>query len=115
MFCQRVESIHNVVKGVVRRHILVQAAVQYLTPLELQEAAEVAGAERRAQVLATLAAAVAAQLLVLGGARGWPEGVEGASLLLLLLVLLLVGVLQGQVDPVQELGRLVHGGAAVYG
>lgn len=73
----------------------------HLVPLELEEAVEIAGIEGRAQLRGVLAGVV--QLRVLGGGRLRSEGIEGAGL---------VRVLQGEIDPVEKLGRLVDGGSA---
>ncbi|KAL0615722.1 hypothetical protein AAY473_012568 [Plecturocebus cupreus] len=78
----------------------------HLSALQLEEAVEIAGVQGRAQLLR--AALAEGQLRGRGaGGRLGPEGIEGASL---------VRVLQRQVDPVEQLGRLVHrGGARVDG
>lgn len=76
----------------------------YLVPLELEEAVQIAGIEGRAQLRAVLGVA---EIGVLGRRRLGSEGIKGAGL---------VGVLQRQIDPVEELGRLVdRSSTGVYG
>lgn len=102
MFSEGIQAIHDVIKRAVGRGTLIQTIAQSLIPLELQEAVKVAGIERgRAQLGGALAGV--AQLRVLRGGRLRAKGVEGAGL---------VRVLQGEIDPVEQLGRLVNGGSA---
>lgn len=76
----------------------------HLAPLELEEAVEIAGAERGAQLRGALGVA---EVGVLGRGGFGSEGIEGAGL---------VRVLQRKIDPVEELGGLVDGrGAGVDG
>jgi len=76
----------------------------HLAALELEEAVEIAGAERGAQLRGALGVA---EVGVLRGGGLGAEGIEGAGL---------VRVLQREIDPVEELGGLVHGrGAGVDG
>lgn len=76
----------------------------HLAPLELEEAVEIAGAERGPQLRGALRVA---EVGVLGRGGFGSEGIEGAGL---------VRVLQREIDPVEELGGLVDGrGAGVDG
>lgn len=99
------EAVGDVVEGAVGRGALVHAAAQGLSALQLEEAVEIAGVQGRAQLLRAALAESQLWRRSAGGRLG-PEGIEGARL---------VRVLQGQVDPVEQLGRLVHRGAGVDG
>lgn len=76
----------------------------HLVPLQLKEVVEIVGVEGRAQLRRSGRLAeveIRVRRVGLGSER-----VERAGL---------VGVLQGEVDPVEELRGLVHGGTRVYG
>ena len=79
-------------------------ACVHLVPLQLKEVVEIVGVEGRAQL--RRAGGLAEVEIRVGRVGLGSEGVEGAGL---------VGVLQGEVDPVEELRGLVHGGTRVYG
>lgn len=83
-------------------------AATHLAPLQLKEVVEIIGVERRGgQVRRRRRGSLVEGAEVrVRGVRFGSEGVEGAGL---------VGVLQGEVDPVEELRGLVHGGTRVYG
>lgn len=79
-------------------------AISHLAPLQLKEVVEIVGVEGRAQV--RRCGRLAEAEIRVRGVRFGSEGVERAGL---------VGVLQGQIDPVEELRGLVHGGTRIYG
>lgn len=97
--------------GAVRyRYVRRALAASHLAPLQLKEVVEIIGVEGRgAQVRGSRrrrgSLAEGAEVRV-RGVRFGSKGVEGAGL---------VGVLQGEVDPVEELRGLVHGGTRIYG
>lgn len=76
-----------------------QSAMQsdfYLTP-QMEEVVEIVGAQIRC-------AALGVAHVPGGGVRFGLERIEGAAL----------GVLQGHIDPVEQLCRWVHGGTSLY-
>lgn len=91
--------------------VLRALAATHLAPLQLKEVVEIIGVERRGGQVRRRrcrrrgSLAEGAEVRV-RGVRFGSEGVEGAGL---------VGVLQGEVDPVEELRGLVHGGTRIYG
>lgn len=76
----------------------------HLIPLQLKEVVEIVGVEGRAYV--RRCGSLAESEIRVGRVWFGSEGVKSAGL---------VGVLQGEIDPVKKLGRLVHGGTRVYG
>lgn len=76
----------------------------HLIPLQLKEVVEIVGVQGRAQV--RRCGSLAETEIRVGRVGFGSECVKGAGL---------VGVLQGEIDPVEELRRLVHGGTRVYG
>lgn len=79
--------------------------VFHLIALQLEEAVEIVGVQGRGAQLARGGGLAEAEVRV-GRVGFGSERVEGAGL---------VGILQGEVDPVEELRGLVHGGTRVYG
>lgn len=75
----------------------------HLIPLQLKEVVEIVGVEGRAYVRCW---SLAESEIRVGRVWFGSKGVKRAGL---------VGVLQGEIDPVKKLGRLVHGGTSVYG
>ena len=79
-------------------------ALFHLIPLQLKEVVEIVGVQGRAQVRRS--GSLAEAVIRVGRVGFGSECVKSAGL---------VGVLQGEVDPVEKLRRLVHGGTRVYG
>ena len=79
-------------------------AIFHLVPLQLKEVVEIVGVEGRAQV--RRCGSLAEIEIRVGRVGLGSERVKGAGL---------VGVLQREIDPVEELRGLVHGGTRVYG
>lgn len=77
----------------------------HLTALQLEEVVQIVGVEGRGAQLARGGRLAEAELRV-GRVGLGSERVKRAGL---------VGVLQGEVDPVEKLRGLVHGGTRVYG
>lgn len=72
-------------------------ALFHLIALQLKEVVEIVGVEGRAQV--RRGGSLAETEIRVGRVRFGSERVKGAGLM---------GVLQGEIDPVEELRRLVH-------
>lgn len=91
-------------------HEMVQKSISphwekcHLVSLQLKEVVEIVGVEGRAQV--RRCGSLAEAEIRVGRVGFGSERVKGAGL---------VGVLQGEVDPVEKLRGLVHGGTRVYG
>lgn len=79
-------------------------AIFHLIPLQLKEVVEIVGVQGRAQV--RRCRSLAETVIRVGRVWFGSERVKSAGL---------VGVLQGEIDPVEKLRRLVHGGTRVYG
>lgn len=76
----------------------------HLIALQLEKVVEIVGVEGRAQV--RRCGSLAEAEIRVGRVGFGSERVKGAGL---------VGVLQGEIDPVEKLRGLVHGGARIYG
>lgn len=76
----------------------------HLIPLQLKEVVEIVGVQGRAQV--RRCRSLAETVIRVGRVWFGSKRVKSAGL---------VGVLQREIDPVEKLRRLVHGGTRVYG